>query len=143
MSKRLHILHLEDEPDFAELVRSMFEQDQLDVEIKCVGDRASFAKQLAGPEFDVIISDYHLPSFMGLEPMAMAKKRWPQTAFIRVSGRNREQAAIDRLKAGATDYVLKQQPERLPSAVRRGVKEAAEHGKLQKAELDLERREKY
>ena len=45
MNKRLHILHLEDEPDFAELVRSLFAEDHLDAEVKCVGDRASF-KQL-------------------------------------------------------------------------------------------------
>ena len=143
MNKRLHILHLEDEPDFAELVRAMFEQDQLDVEMRCVGDRASFIQQLEAREYDVIISDYHLPSFTGLEAMAMAKKRWPQTPFILVSGTIGEQAAIDSLTAGATDYVLKQQPERLPSAVRRAVKEAAERARLRQTELDLARREKY
>ena len=143
MNKRLRILHLEDEPDFAELVRSMFEQDQLDVEIKRVGDRASYQKLLETEEFDVIISDYHLPSFTGLEAMAMAKKRHPQTPFILVSGTIGEQAAIESLKAGATDYILKQQPERLPSAVRRAVQESAERAKLRGAELELARREKY
>jgi len=143
MNKRLHILHLEDEPDFAELVISLFEQDQLDAEIKRVGDRASYKQQLEAGTFDVIISDYHLPSFTGLEAMAMARKRCPQTPFILVSGTIGEQAAIDSLKAGATDYILKQQPERLPSAVRRAVKEAAEHAMLREAELELARREKY
>jgi PAS domain S-box-containing protein len=143
MNRRLHILHLEDEPDFAELVRSLFAEDQLDVEMKCVGDRATFEQLLETEPFDVIISDYHLPSFTGLEAMAMAKKQCPHTPFILVSGTIGEQAAIDSLKAGATDYLLKQQPERLPSAVRRAVKEAAEHAKLREAELELARREKY
>jgi len=73
----------------------------------------------------------------------MARKRCPQTPFILVSGTIGEQAAIDSLKAGATDYILKQQPERLPSAVRRAVKEAAERAKLREAEQELARREKY
>ena len=63
--------------------------------------------------------------------------------FILVSGTIGEQAAIESLKAGAADYVLKQQPERLPSAVRRAVKEAAERARLREAELELVRREKY
>ena len=143
MTKQLHILHLEDEPDFAELVRSLFEQDQLDAVVTCVGDRPSFARKLESRPFDIIISDYHLPSFTGLEAMAMARKHCPQTPFILVSGTIGEQAAIDSLKAGATDYVLKQQPERLPSAVRRAVKEAAERARLRETEIELARREKY
>jgi PAS domain S-box-containing protein len=143
MNRRLHILHLEDEPDFAELVRSLFAQNQLDAEVKCVGDRASFKQQLEAETFDLIISDYHLPSFTGLEAMAMARKQCPHTPFILVSGTIGEQAAIESLKAGAADYVLKQQPERLPSAVRRAVTEAAARAKLREAEVELARRDKY
>jgi PAS domain S-box-containing protein len=143
MNRPLHILHLEDEPDFAELVRSMFVEDKLDADVKCVGDRALFKQQLEAATFDVIISDYHLPSFTGLEAMAMAKKQCPHTPFILVSGTIGEQAAIESLKAGAADYVLKQNPDRLPSAVRRAVKEATERAKLREAEMELVRREKY
>jgi hypothetical protein len=70
MNKKLQILHLEDDPDFAELVRSLFAQDGLDVELKCVGDRVAFEAALDAGAFDVIISDYHLPSFSGW-------MRWP------------------------------------------------------------------
>jgi PAS domain S-box-containing protein len=143
MNKRLHILHLEDEPDFAELVRCLFAEDKLDAEVICVGNRASFVKQLEADRFDLIISDYHLPSFNGLEALAMAKKQCPHTPFILVSGTIGEQAAIESLRAGAVDYVLKQNPERLPSAVRRAIKEATEHAKLREAEIELARREKY
>src|ERR1035438_1370272 len=143
MNKRLHILHLEDEPDFAELIRSMFEEDKLDADVICVGDRASFKKQLEEETFDVIISDYRLPKFTGLEALAMAKKQCPHTPFILVSGTIGEQAAIESLKAGAADYVLKQHPDRLPSAVRRAVTEAVERTKLREAETELIRREKY
>jgi PAS domain S-box-containing protein len=141
--ERLNILHLEDEPDFAELVRSLLEQGGVDAEVRRAGDRAAFAQALEDGGFDLIISDYHLPSFTGLEAMALAKKKFPHTPFILVSGTIGEQAAIESLKAGATDYVLKQQPDRLPSAVRRAVQEAGERAKLREAESELSRREKY
>jgi PAS domain S-box-containing protein len=143
MEKRLHILHLEDEPDFAELVRSLLEQGGVSADVERVGDRLSFTHAVANGKFDLIISDYHLPSFTGLEALALAKKKLPHTPFILVSGTIGEQAAIESLKAGATDYVLKQQPDRLPSAVRRAVQEAEERAKLREAEIELVRREKY
>ena len=143
MIKRLHILHLEDEPDFAELVRSMLAQDKLEADVKQVGNAEAFIQALDSESFDLIISDYHLPSFTGMEAMTIARQRCPHTPFILVSGTIGEQAAIESLKAGATDYVLKQYPERLPSAVRRAVHEAEERAKLREAEMELVRREKY
>jgi PAS domain S-box-containing protein len=143
MNTRLRILHLEDEPDFNELVLSLFAQDGLDAEVKRVGDRASFVQILDTEAFDVIISDYHLPSFTGLEALTIAKEKCPDTPFILVSGTIGEQAAIESLKAGATDYLLKQQPERLPSAVRRAVQEAGERQARRAGEAELLRREKY
>jgi PAS domain S-box-containing protein len=143
MNKRLNILHLEDEPDFAELVRSLLEQGGVDAQVRCVGDRLAFTQALEAGGFDLIISDYHLPSFTGLEAMTLAKKKFPHTPFILVSGTIGEQAAIESLKAGATDYVLKQQPDRLPSAVKRAVLEAGERAKLRETEKELSRREKY
>ena len=143
MNKRLHILHLEDEPDFAELVRALLEQGGVSAEIKRVGDRQAFVQAVEAGGFDLIISDYHLPSFTGLEALALARKKYPHMPFILVSGTIGEQAAIESLKAGATDYVLKQNPDRLPSAVNRAVQEAAEHARLREAETELVRREKY
>jgi PAS domain S-box-containing protein len=143
MTKRLHILHLEDEPDFAELVLTLLAQDGLAADVKRIGDRAAFETALDAETFDVIISDYHLPSFSGLEALAIALKKCPHTPFILVSGTIGELAAIESLRAGATDYVLKQKPDRLPSAVRRAVQEAEEHAKLRQVEIELIRREKY
>jgi PAS domain S-box-containing protein len=143
MNRKLQILHLEDDPDFAELVRSLFAQDGLDVEVKCVGDRAAFEAALNAGAFDAVVSDYHLPSFSGLDALAIVRKKSPHIPFILVSGTIGEQAAIESLKAGATDYLLKQQPDRLPSAVRRAVQEAEERARLRAAETELIRREKY
>jgi PAS domain S-box-containing protein len=143
MNKRLHILHLEDEPDFTELVVSLLAQDGLDAEVKRVGDRAAFDAALDDETFDLIISDFHLPSFSGLDALVMALKKCPHTPFILVSGTIGEQAAIESLRAGATDYVLKQKPDRLPSAIRRAVEEAEERAKRRKVETEMVRREKY
>jgi PAS domain S-box-containing protein len=143
MNKRLNILHLEDEPDFAELVRTLLSQEGVEAEFKRVGDRGAFQRALEGGKFDVIVSDYHLPGFTGLEAMDIARKKCPDTPFILVSGTIGEDAAIRSLKAGATDYVLKQNPDRLPSAIRRAVQEAEEHAKLREAEAEIVRREKY
>ncbi len=143
MSRRLRILHLEDEPDFAELVKTMLAQDSVDAKILRVGDKAAYQEALAAEKFDLILSDFHLPSFTGLDALAMARKNCPQTPFILISGTIGESAAIESLKSGATDYLLKQNPERLSSAVRRAVEEAAERTKLREAEAELARREKY
>jgi PAS domain S-box-containing protein len=142
MNKRLHILHLEDEPDFAELVRSLLAQDGLDADVKRISSRAEFEKAMAEENFDVVISDYHLPSFNGMEALKIVRQKYPDMPFILVSGTIGELAAIESLKAGATDYVIKQKPERLPSAVRRAVQEAEEHAQLRKAEADLRASEK-
>ena len=143
MNKRLQILHLEDEPDFAELVRSMIEQDDLAAEVKQVKTREAFEAALDAESFDIILSDFHLPSFTGLDALAIVMKKCPHTPFILISGTIGEQAAIESLKAGATDYLLKQQPERLASAIRRAVQEAEERARRRNAEIELVRREKY
>ncbi len=143
MSDHLHILHLEDEPDFSELVRSLLDHDGLDAELTNVVDRPGFVDALDRGGFDIIISDYQLPGFNGLEALALARKKYPVMPFILVSGTIGEQVAIESLKAGATDYVLKQKPERLPSAIRRAIQESAERARLREAELELARREKY
>ncbi|MDE3067614.1 MAG: PAS domain S-box protein [Verrucomicrobiota bacterium] len=143
MNEQLHILHLEDDPDFAAMVCEMFARDGLDAEVKRVGDRPGFEQALAADSFDVILSDYHLSSFTGLDALALARKSAALTPFILVSGTIGEDTAVESLKAGATDYVLKQQPERLTAAVRRAVQEAAERRARLESEVELVRREKY
>ncbi len=143
MSKPLRILHLEDDPDFAELVRTLLQQDDLDAELKRVVSREEFEAALGCEEFDVILSDFRLPRFTGLEALAFVRKEYPDAPFILLSGTIGEHAAIDSLKAGATDYVLKHNPDRLASAVRRAAQEAVERAKRRQVETELVRREKY
>ena len=138
MNKPLHLLHLEDDPDFAELVRTLLEQDDLDAEVKRVAGRAEFEAALNSEKFDVILSDFRLPGFTGLEALSFVRKEYPDLPFILVSGTIGEHAAIESLKAGATDYVLKHNPERLASSVRRAAQEALRSQQVVMADLHRE-----
>ena len=124
MANKLKILHLEDEPDYAELVRTMLANEGLEANVVWVHDRAGFVSALATQEFDLILSDFNLPAFNGLEALKLVQAKNPDTPFILISGTIGEEAAIASLKAGATDYVLKQWSDRLIPAVRRAAREA-------------------
>jgi two-component system cell cycle sensor histidine kinase/response regulator CckA len=141
MNHRLRILHLEDEPDFSELVRSLLEKDGLAAEVINVNNRQSFEEAITREDFDIILADYLLPEYDGLRALALARSKKPQIPFVLVSGTIEEQAAVETLKAGATDYVLKQIPERLVPAIRRAVREAEEKRHRRRIETELLRRE--
>jgi PAS domain S-box-containing protein len=83
---------------------------------------------------DLILSDYHLPHFNGPAALALAQERCPDVPFIFVSGAIGEEVAIDTLKRGATDYVLKDRLSRLAPAVKRALREAAERRERRQAE---------
>jgi PAS domain S-box-containing protein len=86
---------------------------------------------------DIILSDYHLPDYSGTEALIFAKSNYPNIPFVFVSGAMGEDAAIESLLNGATDYVLKNRLERLPSAVHRAFNEAQEQKGRQRAEREL------
>jgi PAS domain S-box-containing protein len=139
----LRILHLEDEPDFSDLVRALLEREGFTVQLVLVDNLPDFQKALAAESFDVVLADYLLPACNGLDALATARAESPDTPFLLVSGTIGEQAAIESLKAGATDYVLKLWTERLVPAVRRAVQEAEERRQRKHVETELLRREKY
>jgi PAS domain S-box-containing protein len=143
MSKPLNILHLEDDPDYCALVRSTMEKEGLEARVVLAGTLAEFNTALEQEAFDVILADYALPTGNGIQALDAARQRCPATPFVLVSGVIGEQAAIESLKRGATDYVLKHTPERLVPAVRRAVQEAGERAQRKQAETELIRREEY
>ena len=142
MNGPLRILHLEDEPDYCDLVQSLLAQAGYQVESVRAQDRPGFEAALAPEKFDVILADYMLPAYNGLEALRVARDRCPETPFLLVSGTIGEEAAIQSLKAGATDYVLKHWPERLVPAVRRAVEEATERRRRQRVEAGLRESER-
>src|SRR5215470_10888778 len=125
MKAPLHILHLEDQPLDVELIKTMLEQDGLVCQVTCVKSPVEFEAALAKQAFDLIFSDYTLPGFNGIAAVEIARVKAPHTPVIFVSGTIGEEAAIESLKRGATDYILKDRLARLPTAVRRALQEAA------------------
>ncbi|MGH9144479.1 MAG: response regulator, partial [Vicinamibacterales bacterium] len=111
----------------------------LEVEIVRVDNRPGFEAALATGRFDVILADYNLPTFDGRTAQVIAADIKPDTPFIFLSGSIGEELAVDRLKEGATDYVLKDRMARLPSAVRRALAESAERAERRRAEADVRR----
>jgi len=139
----LHILHLEDDPADSLLVRDQFASDELNAEVRQVGTRDEFVQALDEQPWDLVLADYRLPGYNGLDALKLVRKKYPHLPFILMSGTIGEQAAIESLKAGATDYILKQKRDRLPTAVRRAVAEATERNRRETAEEDLRRSEKH
>ena len=141
MNTTLRILHLEDSPEDAELIRSQLEAGGIDCRITRVESRETFRHALDHHRFDLIISDFTLPSFDGNSALEMARENATHVPFIFVSGTIGEEAAIQGLVNGATDYVLKHRLERLVPAVRRAIKELQERRSRMEAEAALRARE--
>jgi len=124
--KKIYILNLEDSPTDAELIREKLSEKGLDYEIRRVENREDFIKALQCQRFDLILGDYSLSSLDGIPALAIVLERCPDIPFIFVSGVTGEDIAIEALKSGATDYVLKNKLGRLAPAVSRALKEAEE-----------------
>ena len=134
MKSPLHILHLEDDPNDAALVQSTLEAGGITCATHCVQNRDAFVAALEHGGIDLILSDFSLPAFDGFSALELARARCPDVPFILVSGILGEEPAIDSLRHGATDYVLKQRLSRLVPAVHRAMQEVKERVKRKQAE---------
>ena len=133
MERVLRILILEDLPSDAELMVYELRQAGIAHSYRRVDDREHFVAALAENWPDLILSDFHLPKFDGMEALALAQATCPDTPFIFVSGAMGEEVAIDALKRGATDYVLKDRLTRLGPAVQRALRETEERRERRQA----------
>lgn len=125
MDSPLRILHLEDNPNDAEIVKEALADNELPCKITRVETGEAFTAALERERFDLILSDYSLPTLTGLEALKLAASIRPEIPFIFVSGVMGEEFAVLTLHMGATDYVLKNNLSRLLVAVRRAITEAA------------------
>jgi PAS domain S-box-containing protein len=135
----LHILMLEDVATDAELVERELEREGFDFEARRVTTRDAFEQALDAFAPDLILADYSLPSFDGMAALEVATEERPHVPVVFVSGAIGEERAIETLKQGATDYVLKDQLSRLGPAVRRALREAEERRARREAEAALRR----
>ncbi len=141
LKSALRILHLEDSDADAELVRESLAEDGLDGEVVRATDGASFEAALARGPWDLVLADFNVPRLDGLAALAMVRDRDKEVPFICVSGTIGEERAVQLLRSGATDYVLKQALDKLPMAIRRAQDEAREKRRAAEAELALAEKE--
>jgi|WetSurMetagenome_2_1015567.scaffolds.fasta_scaffold01728_12 signal transduction histidine kinase len=137
MKVPLKILHLEYDPLDAEFVKSTLQAEGIACDILRVAKREDFMNAIDSCEFDLIFSDYQLPGFDGLSALSIAKEKYPAIPFILITGNMGEELAIEILKSGATDYVLKSRMARLAPSMRRALREAAERAERLQALSDL------
>ncbi|MCK4308128.1 PAS domain S-box protein, partial [candidate division WOR-3 bacterium] len=131
--KLLNILILEDNKDDAELMVAELEKNGYTITWNRVETKESFKKSLKDPP-DLILADYKLPSVNALDALKIKQEIAPTIPFIIVSGTIGEEFAVECIKAGATDYVLKDRLFRLCPVVERALKEAKEHKNHKQAE---------
>jgi DNA-binding NtrC family response regulator len=131
------ILILEDEAWDANLAQRLLVDAGLNLVAVVVDTKESFIEQMADFHPDIILSDYHLPGFTGQEALKIAQELYPDIPFVIWSGVLGDEAAVELIKQGATDYVLKDRPARLPSVILRALAEAEQRARLATLEGQL------
>src|SRR5947207_6160599 len=128
---------LEDDAADAELTRFALRKGGLRFSVARVETKEDYLSELAGRPPELILSDYSLPGFNGHDALEIARERCPETPFIFVTGTMGEEVAIETLKSGATDYVLKTRLSRLIPAVNRALREAEAQANHRRSEEQL------
>jgi PAS domain S-box-containing protein len=115
------ILMLEDDAVCAALARERIKNHWTECDIVHVNNKDDYTNALAGESFDVILSDYCMPGFSGPQALALASKECPEVPFLFVSGTITDEVAVESLRSGAVDYILKDRPARLIPAINRAL----------------------
>jgi signal transduction histidine kinase len=137
VKRDIHILMLEDDSADAELTKFALRKGGLSFSLARVETKEDYVQQLQERPPTLILSDYSLPGFNGHDALEIALNKCPETPFIFVTGTMGEEVAIETLKSGATDYVLKTRLSRLTPAVARALREAEERAQHRRAEDQL------
>lgn len=132
------VIILEDNPVDAELIELELRKCELPIECIHAASADDFSKELAGEQVpDLVLADYTLPGFDGMAALHALRNRYPYVPFVFVSGSLGEERAIEALKSGATDYVLKDRLGRLPAVVVRAFRELFERRERHISHRDL------
>src|SRR5579862_8018795 len=139
LDKELRVLILEDMATDAELIERALRKAGLRFRARRVDRKASFERALEEFEPDIVLSDYNLPDINGLAALKLVQEKCPDVPVIEVTGALGDEAAVELVRDGAKDYVLKDRLARLPFAVQRALSEAADARQRKQAERMLER----
>lgn len=113
----IRILHLEDDSRDAEQTRRLLSKSDLKFEVRVVDTRGEFIRALTDFNPEIIISDHSLPAFNSIDALNILKSSGQRVPFILLTGAVSEEFAVDAMREGADDYILKDRPHRLPMAV--------------------------
>ncbi|RJP64965.1 MAG: PAS domain S-box protein [Ignavibacteriales bacterium] len=138
----LKLLCLEDNFNDAELIFEVIVEAGYQIERNLTSSRSEFETLIRKNQYDIILSDFKLPGFDAFGALKLCKAICPDTPFICVSGSIGEETAIELLKQGAVDYILKDRLARLPFAIKRALEEAAEKNTIKEVERELTESEK-
>jgi len=136
-ARTVRVLHLEDNDLDAELVREVLGMIEASCAIERVWAGDTFQAALRKQCYDLILADHALPTFDGEAALEIARTMAPHVPFVFVSGTLGEDVAVEAMRRGATDYVVKQRLDRLPLVVERALAEAAERAERRRAEAAL------
>jgi PAS domain S-box-containing protein len=130
MKKKLSILLLEDNPADVELIKAELKRAKVNIEqFHVVDNKTDFSRELKEFSMDIILSDYSLPQFDAISALEIVREKKPEIPFIVVTGTLDEETAVDTIKSGAWDYVLKERLVRLGPALKNAMKLKAEKDK--------------
>lgn len=137
----LNILSLEDSIFDFEIISEKLIGAGYEINISRVETETAFLSSVQSNSYDIVLADYNLPNFDAFQALEIRNQHCPEVPFICVSGSIGEILAIELLKKGADDYVLKDRLERLPFAIRRALADAKERNKRRDAEEALRKSE--
>ncbi len=137
---QLRVLHVEDNELDAELVSEALRRGGFSVSVVVVQEEAEFVEQLLSHHPEVVIADYNLPQWTGMEALDVLRRKGLDIPLILVSGALGDITAVECIKRGVTDYVLKDGLARLPEAIRRALQEKRVLRLRREAEEDLARK---
>jgi len=137
MKKTLHILVIEDSEDDAFLVLQQIKSGDYNIEFERVENAERMKTMLKERTWDIILSDYAMPHFNGIEALELLKESGIDIPFIITSGTIGEDVAVEAMKAGANDYIMKDNLQRLLPAIERELRESGNRAEKKRAEEDL------
>ena len=141
MDHTINILHLEDDLNDSLFIKLWLNKENLNFNYFLADNETDFRNHLLSQKIDIILSDYNLPDYSGADALLLIKDLYPHIPFVFVSGTMGEEAAIQSLLNGATDYVLKNRLERLGSAIKRALRESLLQKEYKKAIDTLRQKE--
>lgn len=131
------LLHLEDSPQDAELIAGVLNRTWPQCAIDRVSSQPAFLAALERGGYDLILSDFSLPGFLGSTALELARSVRPEIPFIFISGTIGEERAIEAMKHGALDYIIKDRPDRLVPAIRHALRYREESAARRRSEEAL------